>query len=87
MGHPPVVVVESGGVPRTQVDIDTGSAPPFTVVESGARPITLAENAPPIALLDGDGSPFAGYGYAFVIDYAGRYFVDYAGDYFIMRVL
>lgn len=57
MGYPPVVVVESGGVPRTQVE-EGVSAPAFTVVESGARPITLADNAPPIALFNEDGSPW-----------------------------
>jgi hypothetical protein len=57
MGYPPVVVVESGGVPRTQVE-EGVSAPAFTVVESGARPITLADNAPPIALFNPDGSPY-----------------------------
>lgn len=59
MGYPPVVVVDSGGVPRTQV-AEGGSAPAFTVVESGARSITLADNAPPIALFNPDGSPYAG---------------------------
>lgn len=57
MGYPPVVVVDSGGVPRTQVD-EGGSAPPFTVVASGARPITLAPNAPPIQLFNPDGTPY-----------------------------
>jgi lysophospholipase L1-like esterase len=57
MGYPPVVVVESGGVPRTQV-AEGGSAPAYTVVESGARPITLADNAPPIALFNEDGTPY-----------------------------
>lgn len=61
MSHPPVVVVESGGVPRTQV-AEGGSAPAFTVVESGARPITLADNSPPIALFNPDGTPYAGGG-------------------------
>lgn len=61
MGYPPVVVVESGGVPRTQV-AEGGSAPAFTVVESGARAITLADNAPPIALFNEDGTPYAGGG-------------------------
>ena len=58
MGYPPVVVVESGGVPRTQVE-EGGSAPAFTVVDSGARPITLTDNAPPIALFNPDGSHYA----------------------------
>lgn len=57
MGYPPVVVVESGGVPRTQV-AEGVSAPAFTVVESGARPITLAENAPPIALFNTAGDHY-----------------------------
>lgn len=61
MGYPPVVVVESGGVPRTQV-AEGVSAPAFTVVESGARPITLADNAPPIALFNEDGTPYTGGG-------------------------
>lgn len=61
MSHPPVVVVESGGVPRTQV-AEGGSAPAFTVVESGARPITLADNSPPIALFNPDGTPYTGGG-------------------------
>lgn len=58
MGYPPVVVVDSGGVPRTQV-AEGASAPAFTVVESGARPITLTDNAPPIALFNPDGSPWS----------------------------
>lgn len=60
MGHPPVVVVESGGVPRTQV-AEGSSAPSSTVVESGARAITLADNAPPIALFYPDGSYYTGF--------------------------
>jgi hypothetical protein len=60
MGYPPVVVVESGGVPRTQV-AEGVSAPAFTVVDSGARPITLADNAPPIALFNPDGSPYSSF--------------------------
>jgi hypothetical protein len=59
MGYPPVVVVESGGVPRTQV-AEGVSAPAFTVVTSGARPITLADGHPPIALFNEDGSPYTG---------------------------
>lgn len=60
MSHPPVVVVESGGVPRTQV-ADGVSAPAFTVAVSGARAITLADNAPPIALLNANGTRFEPY--------------------------
>lgn len=56
MGYPPVVVVESGGVPRTQV-AEGASAPPATV-STGGRPITLADNAPPIALFNDDGSTY-----------------------------
>ena len=63
MGYPPVVVVDSGGVPRTQV-AEGVSAPAFTVVESGARPITLTTNAPPIALFNPDGTPYTGGGYS-----------------------
>lgn len=59
MGYPPVVMVSSGGVPRTQV-AEGVSAPAFTVVESGARPITLADNSPSIALFNEDGTPYAG---------------------------
>lgn len=56
MGHPPVVVVASGGVPRTQVLVGTGRAPALTVADSGARPITLTTGAPPVMLFNPDGS-------------------------------
>lgn len=59
MGHPPVVVVESGGVPRTQV-AEGGSAPAATVADVG-RPITLTDNAPPIMLYDESGAPWSAY--------------------------
>lgn len=52
----PVVIVESGGAPFTQVAEGVG-APAFTVVESGAFAITLVESgAAPIALFNPDGS-------------------------------
>lgn len=74
MGYPPVVVVESGGVPRTQV-AEGVSAPAFTVATSGARAITLADGHPPIALFNPDGTPYTGVRYSEV---AQELFARYA---------
>jgi len=59
MGHPPVVVVASGGKPRTQVSVASGiKAPVRTVATSGAPPITLTSNAPPVILYDEAGAEY-----------------------------
>lgn len=59
MAHPPVVVVASGGVPRTQVSVASGNgAPARTVTTSGAPAITLTTNAPPVILYDEAGDEY-----------------------------
>lgn len=59
MSHPPVVIVASGGVPKTQVSVASGiKAPARTVATSGAPPITLTSNAPPVILYDEAGDEY-----------------------------
>jgi len=56
MAYPPVVIVASGGKPRTRVTVASGiKAPVRTVAASGAPPITLTTNAPPVILYDAAG--------------------------------
>lgn len=57
MAHPPVKVVASGGVPRTQV---SDNAPVRTVVgdDDNSPIITLTTNAPPVVLLDANGDQY-----------------------------
>lgn len=47
MSGPPIVIVESGGVPMTEVE---GGAPLFTQVETGGVPVTLVEGATPVMI-------------------------------------
>lgn len=89
MKFAPVVVVESGGVPFTQV-AEGKNAPTFTVVESGAFAITLTDRGPPIALFNPDGTRYDGgaivppypapdgYEWAFVVNDGNP--VTYNGD-------
>lgn len=45
-GHP-IVIVESGGVPVTEVD---SGAPVFTEVATGGIPVTIVEGATPVII-------------------------------------
>lgn len=47
MPGPAIVIVESGGVPMTEVD---DGAPVFTEVEAGGIPVTILEGATPIVI-------------------------------------
>lgn len=61
MTFAPVVVVESGGLPFTQV-AEGVDAPPFTVIDAGAPGISLVQSgAAPIALFNPDGSRWSAY--------------------------
>lgn len=47
MSGPPIVIVESGGVPVTEVE---GGAPVFTEVATGGIPVTIVEGATPVII-------------------------------------
>ena len=47
MSGPPIVIVESGGVPVTEV---ASGAPVFTEVATGGIPVTIVEGATPVII-------------------------------------
>lgn len=47
MSGPAIVIVESGGIPVTEVD---ANAPVFTEVATGGIPVTIVEGATPVVI-------------------------------------